>query len=71
MKILGAAMMDATMRRLLGGPQSMMKMSPLKGAGVKSGLGAPLAKKKSFVTTKQNPLFSPNTGGLGRVKRAI
>ena len=71
MKIIGAAMMDKTMRKMLGGPQALMKMSPLKGTGVKTGGMAPLTRKKGYVASKQNPAFTPNTGGLVKPKKIL
>lgn len=57
-KIIGAAAMTGMMKRLRGGPQSMLPMSPAKGAGVPSMKGVTPQKKRQYVTPRQNPFLN-------------
>jgi hypothetical protein len=68
-KIIGQAMTSKMMKKLQAGPQSLLPMSPAKGSGVKKVKMAAPKKLKSFIVRKQNPAFTPNTGGLTRPKR--
>jgi hypothetical protein len=68
-KIIGRAQTTALMKKMRGGPQSMLPMSPGKGSGVKSLKGLTPKKMRKFVAKKQNPAFTPNTGGLARLSR--
>jgi len=67
-RIIGNAMMKKAMKQIQGGPQAMMKMSPVKGSGIKLGRGQAPARLKNYIG-KQNPAFTPKTGGLIRPKR--
>jgi len=62
--IIGVAKLNAMMKKLRGGPQSMMPISPGKGLGVKGAKGLTLKMPKNYVTRRQNPSLSPRTGGL-------
>lgn len=68
-KIIGQAKMTAMIKRLRGGPQSMLPMSPAKGSGVPSLKGLTPKSPKGYVTPKQNPAMSLKTGGIVRVNR--
>ena len=63
--------MTAMMKKLRGGPQSLLPMSPLKGSGIPSFKGLTPKMPKAFVVPKQNPANSPRTGGLVRPRRLI
>ena len=68
-KIIGKAMMSKSMKKLQAGPTAILKNSPIKGmVGTKLGRGAAPARLKSYIG-KQNPAFTPKTGGLVRPKR--
>ena len=69
-KIIGRAKTAAMMKKLRGGPQSMLPMSPGKGFGVKSLKGLTPKKTRGFVAKKQNPAFTPRTGGLTKLSKA-
>lgn len=58
------AKLSAMMKKLRGGPQSLLPMSPMKGSGVPSFKGLTLKKPKDYVVQRQNPARSPRTGGL-------
>jgi len=66
-KIIGSAGMTALMKKLRGGPQSMLPMSPIKGSGVSSLKGLTPQRGRQYVTPKQNPVMSP-MGGLGKAR---
>ena len=68
-KIIGQAKISAMMKKLQAGPQALLPMSPQKGSGIKLPRGLAPKKLKDFVVSKQNPAFTPNTGGLVRPKR--
>ena len=63
-KILGQAKTSAVMKKLRGGPQSLLPMSPAKGSGVKRPGWSVPKQMKGYVTPRQNPVMSPRTGGL-------
>lgn len=63
-KVLGTLKTKPATRKLRGGPQSLKPMSPMKGSGVKNGTGLASRVAKNYVTPKQNPATSPNTGGI-------
>ena len=69
--MIGQAKMTAMMKRLRGGPQSLLPMSPGKGSGIPSFKGQTPKIAKGYVVPKQNPARSPRTGGLVRPKRLI
>ena len=54
-KILGSAAMSAMMKKLRGGPQSMLTMSPGKGSGVPNASGLTPKKARGYVTPMQKP----------------
>lgn len=68
-KIIGSAKTTAMMKRLRGGPQSMLPMSPGKGSGVPSLKGLTPKKAKGYVTPRQNPALSLKTGGTMKVSK--
>jgi len=70
-KIKGHAQMSALLKKLRGGPQSMLPMTPGKGTGIKSLKGATPKRQRGFVVPRQNPALSPNTGGFVRPTRKI
>ena len=51
--------MTALMKKLSGGPMSMLPMSPLKGSGMKSLKGNTPLRPRNFVVPKQNPARNP------------
>lgn len=63
-KIIGSAAMSGMMRKLRGGPQSMLPKSPGKGYGTPSFKGLTTKRNKQYATPSQNPNRSPRTGGL-------
>ena len=67
--IIGRAKTTKLMKKLAGGPQAILPLSPLKGSGVKGGGRQGLSQQKGYVVSKQNPAFTPNTGGLVRPRR--
>lgn len=67
--IIGRAKTSKLMKKLAGGPQAILPMSPMKGSGIKGSKGLSPTKKKGFVVSKQNPAFTPKTGGLVRPRR--
>jgi hypothetical protein len=54
-KIVGHSAMSDMMKKLSGGPQSLLPMSPSKGVGVPSGRGAAPAKTRQYVVPMQKP----------------
>ena len=54
-KILGAMQMSQMMKKLRGGPQSMMPRSPGKGTGVPNRSGLTPARARGYVTPSQKP----------------
>jgi hypothetical protein len=68
-KIIGQAMTSKMMKKVQAGPQSLLPMAPSKGSGTKKQKMVAPKKLKQFVVSKQNPAFTPNTGGLTRPKR--
>ena len=68
-RIIGSAKMTAMMKRLRGGPQSLLPMSPGKGSGIPSMKGLTPKMPKGYVVPKQNPANSPRTGGLVGLSR--
>ena len=70
-KIKGHAQMSAMLKKLRGGPQSMLPLAPGKGTGVKSLKGNTPKRKRGFVTAMQNPALTPKTGGFVKTKRKI
>lgn len=54
-KIVGHLAMTAMMRKLRGGPGSMLPMSPVKGSGVPSGKGVTPTSPKKYVVPAQKP----------------
>lgn len=65
-KIKGHIQMTALMKKLRGGSQSLLPMSPGKGTGTKSAKGNTPKRIKQFSAPKQNPALS---GGLNALKR--
>ena len=65
-KIKGQAMMSAMMKKLRGGSQSLLPMSPGKGTGVKSAKGVTPKRTRGFSAPKQNPALS---GGLNAMRK--
>ncbi len=68
-RIIGKAKMTAMMKKLRGGPQSILPMSPLKGSGIPSFKGLTPKKQKGYVVPRQNPAMSPKTGGIVNPRR--
>lgn len=68
-KIIGRAKTSALMKKLRGGPQALLPMSPVKGSGVKSMKGLTPKTMRKYAAKKQNPANSPKTGGLTRLSR--
>lgn len=54
-KILGQVQMSQMMKKLRGGPQSMVPMSPAKGSGVPNASGLTPKKPRGYVTPMQKP----------------
>ncbi len=50
--------MSRMMKKLRGGPQSMLPLSPGAGTGVKSLKGVTPQRKRQYVTPKQNPFLN-------------
>ena len=69
-KIIGRAQTTALMKKMRGGPQSVLPLSPGKGSGIKSMKGLTPKKMRGFVASKQNPAFTPRTGGLTKLSKA-
>ena len=69
-KIIGRAKTAALMKKLRGGPQSMLPLSPGKGTGVKSMKGLTPKRSRTYAVKKQNPTFSLK-GGLGRIRKGL
>jgi len=67
--IIGRAKTSALMKKMAGGPQAILKNSPMRGSGIKGSKGLSPKKMKGFVVSKQNPAFTPRTGGLVRPRR--
>jgi hypothetical protein len=65
-RIKGAAAMSGLMKKLRGGSQSLLPMSPGKGTGVKSAKGVTPKKIRQYSAPKQSPLLS---GGLNAMKK--
>lgn len=70
-KIIGRAKTSALMKKMRGGPGSLLPMSPGKGQGIPSLKGQTLKAPRTYAVRKQNPAFNPNTGGLVRPGRKI
>ena len=68
-RIIGQAKLTAMMKKLRGGPQSLLPMSPLKGSGRPSLKGLTPKRTKGYVVPRQNPSLSPRTGGLVGLRR--
>lgn len=63
-KILGQIQMSQMLKKLRGGPQSMLPMSPVKGVGVPNGSGLTPKKPRGYVTPMQKPNWTvPKAGG--------
>ncbi|MBM4131480.1 hypothetical protein FJ250_10735 [bacterium] len=54
-KILGSIQMTKMMRKLRGGPQSMMPAAPVKGLGTPNASGLTPPKRREYVTPMQKP----------------
>jgi hypothetical protein len=67
-KILGHAQMTGMMKKLRGGPQSMLPVSPVKGSGVPNASGLTPAKPRAYVTPMQKPNWSVPTSMAGKKK---
>jgi hypothetical protein len=65
-KIKGQIAMTALMKKLRGGSQSLLPLSPAKGTGTPSAKGKTPGRIKQFAVPKQNPALS---GGLNAMKR--
>ena len=68
-KIKGRAVMSALMKKLRGGPSSILPLSPGKGTGIKSMAGLTPKRRRTYSAPKQNPARTPRTGGLTRPSR--
>lgn len=68
-KIVGHAAMSAMMKKLRGGPSSMLPMSPLKGTGTPAGKGVTPLMKRGYAAQRQNPFLTPNTGATPRTRK--
>ena len=69
-KIIGRAHTSALMKKLRGGPGSLLPLSPGKGQGIPSLAGLTPKSTRKFSARKQNPAFTPRTGGLTKLSRA-
>ncbi len=54
-KLVGQIQMSQMMKKLRGGPQSMVPMSPAKGSGVPNASGLTPKKVRGYVTPMQKP----------------
>ena len=54
-KILGSIQMTQMMKKLRGGPQSMLPMAPVKGMGTPNASGLTPKKPRGYVTPMQRP----------------
>jgi len=54
-KLVGQIQMSQMMKKLRGGPQSMVPMSPAKGSGVPNASGLTPKKARGYVTPMQKP----------------
>lgn len=71
-KIVGHTAMSQMMRRLRGGPQSMLPSSPVKGSGVPNATGLTPARNRSYAAPKQAPGgVKANTPLLGYSARKV
>ena len=68
-KIKGQAALSALMKKLRGGPQSMLPRSPAKGTGVKSAKGATPKRIRQFSAPMQNPKLSGGLSALGKGRK--
>jgi len=69
-KIIGRAKTAALIKKMRGGPQSLLPLSPGKGTGVKSMKGLTPKRKRTYAVSKQNPTFSLG-GGLGKIRKGL
>ena len=69
-QIKGRAKMTALMKKMRGGPGSLLPLSPGKGSGIPSLKGLTTKTARRYSAPKQNPAFTPKTGGLTRMSRA-
>jgi hypothetical protein len=60
-KILGHVQMTQMMKKLRGGPQSMVPMAPAKGSGVPNASGLTPKKARGYVTPMQKPNWTVPT----------
>ena len=58
-KLVGHIQMSQMLKRLRGGPQSMLPMSPAKGSGIPNASGLTPKKPRGYVTPKQRPNWTP------------
>lgn len=65
-KIKGQIAMTALMKKLRGGSQSLLPLSPAKGTGVKSAKGKTPGRIRQYAAPKQNPALS---GGLNAMRK--
>lgn len=67
--IKGDMALTALMKKLRGGPQSMLPMSPGKGQGVKSLKGVTPQRTRQYSAPRQNPKFTGGLNALGKTKK--
>lgn len=67
-KILGQVQMSQMLKKLRGGPQSMLPMSPGKGSGVPNASGLTPKKARGYVTPMQKPNWTVPKG-MGSTKK--
>lgn len=68
-KVIGHTAMSQMMRKLRGGPQSMLPAAPGKGSGVPNGTGLTPGRRRSYAAAKQNPSGDANVPLLGAAAR--
>lgn len=67
-KILGQIQMTQMMKKLRGGPQSMLPAAPAKGKGVRNASGLTPKKTRGYVTPMQKPNWTVPKG-MGSTKK--
>jgi len=63
-RVIGNAIRSGLAKKLRGGPQSLLPLSPSKGSGIPSLKGLTPKAPRGYVAPMQNPARSPRTGGL-------
>lgn len=71
-KILGQVQMTQMMKKLRGGPQSMMPAAPAKGMGVPNRSGLTPARARGYVTPSQKPNWTvPPQMATAKAKKKV